>query len=145
MMFRLAVRGYYESCVLDNEVPFARSFGWDEKLTTHLHSVKLWASVMTEEILPDRHFFSVDPLPPLFNSIEISVSFNLLDFTLNFAFWCTVHKNEHIHTLTRGYTCACILWKQFNPCNQCFWCPRFWVNVRVWRRCWINRRVLTKV
>jgi len=41
MMFRLAVRGYYESCVLDNEVPFARSFGWDEKLTTHLHSVKL--------------------------------------------------------------------------------------------------------
>jgi len=76
MMFRLAVRAYCGSCLLDNEVPFARSFGWDEKLTTHLHSVKIRAPVMTEEILPDRHFFSIDPLFPLFNAIEISVSFN---------------------------------------------------------------------
>jgi len=64
---------------------------------------------MTEEILPDRHFFSVDPLLPLFNAIESSVSFNLLDFTLNFAFCGSVHKNEYIHTQARAYTCACIL------------------------------------
>jgi len=49
------------------------------------------------------------------------------------------------YTQTRGYNCACIIWKHFNPCNQCFWCSRFCVNVRVWKRCWINRRVLTEV
>jgi len=51
---------------------------------------------MTEEILPDRHFFSVDPLLPLFNAIEVSVSFTLSYLTLKFAFWGSVHKNEHI-------------------------------------------------
>jgi len=65
--------------------------------------------MMAEEILSNWHFFSVEPLLPLFNAIEIPVSFNLLDFTLNFAFWGSVHKNEHIQTQTRGYTCACIL------------------------------------
>lgn len=39
---------------------------------------------MMEEIHSDEHFFSVDPLTPLFNFIEISVSFSLLDPVLDF-------------------------------------------------------------
>jgi hypothetical protein len=62
MKFRLAVRAHCESCLLYNEVLFPRSFCWGEKLTVHLHSVKLCASAMTQEILPNRHFFLVDPL-----------------------------------------------------------------------------------
>jgi hypothetical protein len=58
---------------------------------------------MTEEILLDRHFVSVDLLNYIFNSIEISVLFNLLDFSLHFAFWNSVHESKYLHSYTNQW------------------------------------------
>ena len=76
---------------------------------------------MTEEILPDRHFFSVHPLLPLFNSIEISVSFNPLELTLNFVFWGSIHNNKYLHSYTNcGLYLLMHFSKAFKPVKPMF-------------------------
>jgi hypothetical protein len=140
------VEAHCESCLLYNEVPFPRSFGWGEKL-------KLMYIVSTYELprwrdLLDRHFFSVDPLNCMFNSIEISGLFNLFDFTLNFAFWDSVHESKYLHSYTNQWLYFRMHFpKTFQPVKPIIFMPKIlceYVNVRMWNRCVINRRVLTK-